>query len=164
MMTKTRRVAGWLGMSGLSAALMAGCAAPPQARAPEDDSTVTGDSVLEDSVDDASAALDQAERDLQSVVLAFGDDDAGGDRSETAPAAPPPAPAAGGTSDIDESRSARKRPDRCVTACRALGSMNRAAGRLCGLAGGEDARCQRAEKRVGSARKLVRRACPSCNA
>ena len=156
MMTKTRRVAAWLGMSGLSAVLMTGCAAPHQAKAPEDDARVGGE-----SLEDASAALDQAERDLQSVVLAFGDDDAGGDRSEPAP---PPAPAAGGTSDIAESRAARKRPDRCVTACRALGSMNRAAGRLCGLAGGEDARCQRAEKRVGSARKLVRRACPSCNA
>ncbi|MBX3220063.1 MAG: hypothetical protein KF795_06050 [Labilithrix sp.] len=52
----------------------------------------------------------------------------------------------------------------CRNACRALGSMDRAAGRLCGLAQSNDEqrRCGDAKARVYSARDKVRNTCGSC--
>jgi hypothetical protein len=52
----------------------------------------------------------------------------------------------------------------CRNACRALGSMDRAAGRLCGLAQSNDEqrRCGDAKNRVYSARDKVRNTCGSC--
>ena len=52
----------------------------------------------------------------------------------------------------------------CRNACRALGSMDRAAGRLCGLAQSpeESRRCESAKGRVYSARDKVRNTCGSC--
>jgi hypothetical protein len=54
----------------------------------------------------------------------------------------------------------------CRAACRALGSMDRAAGQLCGLAASrDDARvCEESKARVLSARARVRGACGSCPA
>jgi hypothetical protein len=52
----------------------------------------------------------------------------------------------------------------CRNACRALGSMDRAAGRLCELSQGSDEgqRCGDAKQRVYSARDRVRTTCGSC--
>jgi len=52
----------------------------------------------------------------------------------------------------------------CRNACRALGSMDRAAGRLCGLAQSTDEqrRCGDAKTRVYSARDKVKNTCGSC--
>jgi hypothetical protein len=52
----------------------------------------------------------------------------------------------------------------CRNACRALGSMDRAAGRLCGLAQSADEvrRCGDAKSRLYSARDKVRNTCGSC--
>jgi hypothetical protein len=52
----------------------------------------------------------------------------------------------------------------CRNACRALGSMDRAAGRLCELSQGPDEgnRCNDAKQRVYSARDRVRTSCGSC--
>jgi hypothetical protein len=52
----------------------------------------------------------------------------------------------------------------CNNACRALGSMDRAAGRLCGLAQAEEEhrRCGDAKSRVQSARDKVRATCGAC--
>ena len=52
----------------------------------------------------------------------------------------------------------------CVNACRALGSMDRAAGRLCGLARSSDERdrCSDAATKVKTARDRVKRTCGSC--
>jgi hypothetical protein len=52
----------------------------------------------------------------------------------------------------------------CANACRALGSMDRAAGRLCGLAQSNDdqRRCEGAKARVYSARYKVKNTCGSC--
>jgi hypothetical protein len=52
----------------------------------------------------------------------------------------------------------------CRNACRALGSMDRATGRLCGLAESPDEqrRCGDAKTRVYSARDKVRNTCGSC--
>jgi hypothetical protein len=54
----------------------------------------------------------------------------------------------------------------CLAACRALGSIDRAAGRLCNLASSpEDAHlCQDAKTRLIAARERVRAACGSCPA
>jgi hypothetical protein len=53
-------------------------------------------------------------------------------------------------------------PDRCATACTALGSMQRAAEHVCSIAGAGDARCKSAEERVKSAAARVHAACPAC--
>ena len=52
----------------------------------------------------------------------------------------------------------------CRNACRALGSMDRAAGRLCGLAQSDDEqrRCGEAKTRVFSSRDRVKNTCGSC--
>lgn len=50
----------------------------------------------------------------------------------------------------------------CMTACRALASMTRAADHLCGLAGEGDDRCAGARARVKSAADRVEAQCPSC--
>lgn len=52
----------------------------------------------------------------------------------------------------------------CRNACRALGSMDRAAGRLCELSqgGGEPQRCDDAKRRVYSARDRVKTTCGTC--
>jgi hypothetical protein len=52
----------------------------------------------------------------------------------------------------------------CRNACRALGSMDRAAGRLCSLAqtNEEARRCDEAKLRVYAARDKVRNTCGSC--
>ncbi|MDF2693919.1 MAG: hypothetical protein K0S65_2302 [Labilithrix sp.] len=52
----------------------------------------------------------------------------------------------------------------CRNACRALGSMDRAAGRICGLAQSNDEqrRCGDAKTRVYSARDKVRNTCGTC--
>ncbi len=52
----------------------------------------------------------------------------------------------------------------CRNACRALGSMDRAAGRLCGLTqgGSETRRCDDAKQRVYSARDRVKATCGQC--
>lgn len=52
----------------------------------------------------------------------------------------------------------------CRNACRALGSMDRAAGRLCELSQGPDEgrRCDDAKRRVYSARDRVKTTCGSC--
>ena len=52
----------------------------------------------------------------------------------------------------------------CRNACRALGSMDRATGRLCGLTRGdsETRRCDDAKRRVYSARDRVKATCGQC--
>jgi hypothetical protein len=52
----------------------------------------------------------------------------------------------------------------CRNACRALGSMDRAAGRLCELSQGSDEgqRCDDAKRRVYSARDRVKTTCGTC--
>jgi hypothetical protein len=52
----------------------------------------------------------------------------------------------------------------CVAACRALGSMDRATGHLCGLAQDRDerGRCEDAKTKVRGARDKVRTTCGTC--
>ena len=52
----------------------------------------------------------------------------------------------------------------CRNACRALGSMDRAAGKVCQLAQGDDEgrRCDDAKRRVYSARDRVKTTCGAC--
>jgi hypothetical protein len=102
---------------------------------------------------------------------------------EAAPATPstaakPRQPNGGGTAPTDRSLALRAASSEieasqreldisggdCRNACRALGSMDRAAGRLCELAQGADegSRCGDAKQRVYSARDRVRTSCGSC--
>lgn len=94
-------------------------------------------------------------------------------------ASPPSAPAGGavpsaGATDAHPDAPAARELDKserelavaagdCTTACRALGSMDRAAGHLCSLHGSTDApRCTDAKTRVYSARAKVKSTCGSC--
>jgi len=97
--------------------------------------------------------------------------------------APPPSPAAmavatGRPSEADERGAASRAgvdlvaaqrelemsAGNCTVACRALGSMDRAAGQLCGLAATrEDVRvCDESKEKLVAARARVRAACGSC--
>lgn len=101
-----------------------------------------------------------------------------------APGPPPKQPGAGATpqpqptpqqqralamqSAVNEVESSQRELDvaagDCRNACRALGSMDRAAGRLCGLTQGdpETRRCDDAKQRVYSARDRVKATCGQC--
>lgn len=94
------------------------------------------------------------------------------------PAAPPPPPAAApapeplaaapseAPSDDEgdaEERAEREAEERCALACRALGSMRRAADHVCRAAGPDDARCLRARDRVTAADQRVRESCDECD-
>jgi hypothetical protein len=98
-------------------------------------------------------------------------------RPDTPPSTPSP-PSGGATAgtsrsmaiqsaanDVDSSqRELDVAAGDCRNACRALGSMDRAAGRLCELAQGspEGRRCNDAKQRVYSARDRVKTTCGSC--
>src|SRR5262245_16725573 len=98
------------------------------------------------TVDQAVAALDQAENDLNRILVpgaspAFAQPPAGS-ASPNEPAAPaqatPPPPARSGGEAVRTDAAKEESGDRCETACRALASMSRAAEHLCGLAGETD--------------------------
>ncbi|MDI1481389.1 hypothetical protein [Polyangium sp. y55x31] len=110
----------------------------------------------------------------------------GGAQSQQSPyaAPPPPAPPAAPAptttapapaetkAETEAKRAERVSPgadeaspvsqDPCMTACRALQSMGRAATHLCDLAGEGDTRCANAKDRVRRAEDLVRQRCPGC--
>jgi hypothetical protein len=51
----------------------------------------------------------------------------------------------------------------CTIACRALGSMDRAAGAICAMSSDTDNNCASAQTRLRSARRKVRATCTSCD-
>jgi hypothetical protein len=80
------------------------------------------------------------------------------------PTAQAPADAGeGGDEDDAEERAEREHEERCELACRALGSMRRAAEHVCRAAGASDARCGRARERVGAAEQKVKESCDACD-
>ncbi len=141
---------------GLSVATLSGCGGSPAyggASGPKDSSPGAELATLED----AEGALAAAESQLKSFGVGSA---SGGDA-----AAPPVAtalPSAGHPTAAPLAESPGDGQDRCVTACDALGSMKRAADRVCVLAPGE--RCEAATARVTTAEKRVFDACPGCSA
>jgi hypothetical protein len=123
-------------------------------------------------------AHDEASPAMQALPGQTTQDDA----AESPAFAPPPpeaAPAAGGAAAPDGRALALSRAQRdldvarrelevaagdCQSACRALGSMDRAAGRLCDLATLPDEirRCDEAKRRLHAARDRVRSTCGEC--
>jgi hypothetical protein len=91
-----------------------------------------------------------------------------GTPAQEPPAAPPQSRAIqlqGAGRDFDSSeRQLDVAAGDCSNACRALGSMDRAAGTLCQLAreGDEVKRCEDAKKKVYSARDRVKTTCGGC--
>jgi len=108
--------------------------------------------------EDAEAALDRAERDIQKALVLGGDEDNRA-RDAEEPVGPQAQPAPAPYADRS-TKSAQER--RCTTACRALASMDRAANKVCDLAGSDDSRCDGARTRLSAARDIVRRSCPTC--
>jgi hypothetical protein len=119
--------------------------APARAKEPAAEPTLAGtaSALQPTSVEGAVAELDRAELEVNQ---AFG----GGSK----PASPMSDPR-GGT-DLSSGAG-----DACSIACRALGSMERSAARLCELAG-DGERCDAAKARVKSASDRVHGACPGC--
>jgi hypothetical protein len=146
--------------------LVACGASLPQRGAPPPETPTT--------VDEAMAQLDGAETQLDGLVPAVTMPpmvQGGAPPAQAQPTLPAPAPATAtvphemapesGAEDRDELQFSQ---DPCVTACRALSSMARAATHVCGLAGDGDARCTEARARVDRATQRVRSACPACSA
>ena len=171
-MTRQLTVRCFLGLVWLAAGSLAtGCAssagkAPgaPATEAPAEDGA-DSEEVGPTSLDGAAAELDRAER---QVLAALGTEGAAAGEPRPAYAETPeppdspaeaPAPAPGEREGTYRATAA----DRCHVACRALASMQRAAERLCSIAGDDDARCSQAERRVSHATDLVRRSCESCS-
>jgi hypothetical protein len=124
------------------------------------------------TVDEAVQALDRAELSLSSTLggpAAHGGTDGSPPprwaEAPNQPVGPRPVP---GAEPVPHAEPQSTPPqsndvtDRCATACQAFASMQRAAGRLCALAGEDDVRCERAMARVARAAELVRSACPEC--
>jgi len=165
-----------LGALGLATALvlLSACAAKPamEAGAPaqpapagvtsEEPAAEPGaddDTMAVMTLDDAAASFEQAELQLTELLRLA--------------AAPPTGPDAGDETPGEAETPGRPAParrlnehgdgpDRCLSACRALASMQRSATRLCELTGEEDPRCEDVRDRVERARQLVLDACPSC--
>jgi hypothetical protein len=117
-----------------------------------------------ETVPDALAELDRAEAELASAMgtPTFASPPAQPGVTPPADATtaqPSPPPAAQASESLHPEAAPR---DPCVTACRALASMGRAAEHLCGLAGEGDDRCENARARVGRATDRVRAQCPAC--
>jgi hypothetical protein len=113
-----------------------------------------------DELGRALAELEGAERELGTLLGTPPAEEADVQPGAESPA-PPAAPAHEPQRPEAEGLAAGPR-DRCKLACRALGSMSRAAGRLCDLAGEREDRCVTARQRVSEARTRVTRACPAC--
>ncbi|WP_437641267.1 hypothetical protein [Sorangium sp. So ce854] len=129
-----------------------------------------------ETAEDALAALERAEGELDRVLGAPGGSE-GRVALESASPPPPtrsPAPAPPASDSAPRTTTAgAERPSKkaeadkgaaapCETACRALASMSRAAQHLCGLAGDADQRCDAARTRVKSATDRVEAQCPRC--
>jgi hypothetical protein len=101
------------------------------------------------------------------------------EKTSTAPGEPSPQPQAPGgagaspreaalkkaVSDLETSqRELEQSGTDCKSACRALGSMDRAAGHLCEMSQTSDEknRCEEAKVKLYSAREKVRTACTTC--
>lgn len=133
---------------------------------------------------DAQHELDRAEAELASALgggaaprFASPPYGAGAaaEPGATAPPAPPPQPmqpappaeSPAGKKEAEakaagDAQATQVSASPCMTACRALASMTRAAEHLCGLAGEGDDRCAGARARVKSATDRVESQCPSC--
>ena len=132
-----------------SAAKAPGAPETPEAEAPAEDGGDV-DEEVPTSIDGAAAELARAE----SQVLAALGPNHGADGQPPPPAQP--------RAEREEAYGATA-GDRCRVACRALASMQRAASRLCSIAGEDDARCHRADRRVSHATDLVHRSCSTCS-
>jgi len=115
------------------------------------------DEVAVMSLDQAAATFEQAELRIAEMLRAGvappannGGDEAPGDTESMSK------PAARRLNEYGDG------PDRCLSACQALASMQRSASRLCELTGEDDPRCGDVRDRVEQARQLVVDACPSC--
>lgn len=173
------------GVAGASRAAASGAeverfsAAPPS---PEVSSEPREEAKRASTADDARADLESARatlREGERFLLVMGEsrrsDDAppsssAGTRAEKPVAQAPRArPAAAGPAKAAEAggvedEAAQTRTSRCAVACKALGSMRRAAERVCDLLGTTDAECVDARSRVERSGSLVARACPTCSA
>ena len=154
----TSRLLQSVALLSLVGGLAAGCSTKPQAQkvkpsvGPEPGHV----SAPMNDADEAEAVFRAAEADMQASLTVTED--------------PPPAPASqpedshAGAPVPAEPLRANRSVDRCTRACRALGSMQRAANRLCELTGEDDSRCERVRERVDEARTTVRASCPRCAA
>jgi len=114
----------------------------------------------EEVAESPEAALVELDRSEQALLGSLpGTGTRGEVMSDTPTAKKPATPmAAGGASPSPVSVS-----NPCEGACRAYGSMQRAASRLCELAGKEDDRCMAAQGRVDRATERLKASCPMCD-
>jgi hypothetical protein len=123
------------------------------------------------NADEAREHIIASEREL-AQLLPEGDEANGQVREPAPPADAPvsPSPMPGQPTGIPGAqgdspspmRAPESRASRCAVACSALGSMRRAADRLCELQGENDDACTDARSRVERSQTRVRRSCPSC--
>lgn len=160
----------------LALAPLTGCSAAPRPAAPETPAAAEpaaapaapmpavapAEEQAPADADDALAQLERAEAELRGVI------GPARDRASKTPATPSPtsaprtAPAGDAAPVAQGAEMAGAGGDPCAIACRALGSMRRAADHLCGLAGEQDGRCTSARGRVRGADAEVRQTCPQC--
>jgi hypothetical protein len=160
-------------LSSIALISLVACAANAPAVRPPADAGVAAESTSADPEADLAKAEREVNRLLAPRGLAL--DAVKQTESvpkEQAPAPPPPppsptadTPSAQGHSDpsIGNAAGPAGSGDVCQVACTALASMERAASRLCSLAGDKDARCEGAKGRVQSATARVHAACPACS-
>jgi hypothetical protein len=115
------------------------------------------------TLEGAEAEVRTAEDQLRAALGPFGQPMP--EQPAAAPAPPPPpAPAEPQkAAPLSESRAGEEGgAGRCQSACRALGSMQRATDHLCHLSGEADGRCAGARERSRRASDHVRAQCPRC--
>ncbi len=159
---RSRRLVGGL----LPASLLAwACAGQAPASAPSQQYSPAPE-LLTDDVGQLERDLDQNERVLLAQLGAAAPsagalESRQAEEKASAPTAPPPATRAAPKA-ADEAApagaGATEPTGPCAEACRAFGSMQRSAGRICELTGAEHERCTRARERVSTAQTRLSRA------
>ncbi len=140
--------------------LLAACAQSPAKSPAPADRTMEGAAPAPVSREDAQGQLSVSERQLDQLLPDESDAAKGG---AVQPSQPGYAPLPGsGDAQPMTAPPAEERADRCVIACKALGSMRRAADRLCELTGSDDSSCSDARARVDRSTARVHRHCPAC--
>jgi hypothetical protein len=130
-----------------------GYAAPPPPPAPEAPASTAAEreeAPTFHTLEQAEAALEQAQAELASVWPELGTG-----KSKAGPAAQAPARRSADEGKAESSAGANADASRCETACRAFSSLERAAGAVCRLAGDGTDRCTRARQLVASNQKRV---------
>jgi len=157
------RVLGWVMVSSL---LGAACARAAE-QAPQTQYSSPPPELMTNDVGQLERDLDQNEQLILAQLGRAAPSGVPADQGKAAQEAAAPSPAEGAKAPeraAPQAAPVAPAPTPCADACRAFGSMQRSAGRICELTANDQERCTRARERVRAAEARIAQAgcvCPS---